>query len=323
MPPSPSSNHSFSLHLGPTTDAFLFVHTVASGLLSGLNDDTWPDILFEWQNQAHKSMSQAASPSDLHAWRDFYSLCCLLRGLLLYNMQQYSDAIANLDHAIIIAGATTYREVVLSVIHKMQLPILGSESVAQKELQLFSPPGHGPPPTALKNMIPSLSPPSFLAFQTTFSKTPFILRNFAPDWPAMQEHPWCSTSYLLAVAGPGRVVPVEVGNDYRSESWKQKIMPWDEFLFTLASDHQTTPDSSKDLLYLAQHDLTLQFPSLRNDINLPDYVYASLTPPEYPNYRPPCNVDGVIFNTWLGPRGAMSPAHTVCTKLYITFDCSS
>lgn len=259
-------------------------------------------------------MSQATSPSDLNAWRDFYTLCCLLRALLLYNSRQLLEAISDLDHAIIIAGATTYLDLVLSLIYKMQLPVLDSERVIRKEVQLFGQSSHGPPQTALKDTIPNSIPPSFFSFQTKFSKTPFILRNFASEWPAMQEHPWSSTPYLLSVAGPGRVVPVEVGKDYRSESWKQKIIPWDEFLLTLSPENQTTSDSSSELLYLAQHDLTLQFPSLRNDIDLPDYVYASLDPPECPNYHPPRVADGVLLNTWLGPKGAMSPAHTVRTN---------
>ncbi|GAA5866057.1 hypothetical protein JCM3774_000009 [Rhodotorula dairenensis] len=44
---------------------------------------------------------------------------------------------------------------------------------------------------------------------------------------------WSDLEYLRRVAGPGRVVPVEVGGDYTQEGWGQRIMPFDEFLDSL------------------------------------------------------------------------------------------
>ena len=66
-------------------------------------------------------------------------------------------------------------------------------------------------------------------------------------------------------------------------------------------------------MYHAQHDLFKQFSALRDDVIVPDYVYASPPPPDYyVNYRPPATEDGYIVNAWLGPAGTVSPAHTVC-----------
>lgn len=66
------------------------------------------------------------------------------------------------------------------------------------------------------------------------------------------------------------------------------------------------------VLYLAQHNLLSQFPSLRDDIVVPDYVYSCPpAPPDYPDYRPPGNDDQLVVNAWLGPKGTISPAHTV------------
>ncbi|KJA18544.1 hypothetical protein HYPSUDRAFT_45063 [Hypholoma sublateritium FD-334 SS-4] len=107
----------------------------------------------------------------------------------------------------------------------------------------------------------------------------------------MNNHPWKSARYLRSIAGPGRIVPVEIGHD-------------------LDFEDQPSCRPSEDLLYLAQHDLTKQFPTLREDIIVPDYVYASLCSDDSPRYRPPNNDDQIIFNTWLGPKDAMSPAHT-------------
>ncbi|KAF9068721.1 hypothetical protein BDP27DRAFT_1326839 [Rhodocollybia butyracea] len=131
-----------------------------------------------------------------------------------------------------------------------------------------------------------------MTFQT---KRPFVLRKYASSWPALNSHP----------CGPARIVPVEVGADYRTDDWTQQFMGWDEFLQSLESD------DSKVVLYLAQHNLLRQFPALNNDIIIPDYVYACPPPPEdYPQYKPPGNDEQLVINGWLGPRGTVSPAHT-------------
>lgn len=44
---------------------------------------------------------------------------------------------------------------------------------------------------------------------------------------------WSDLTYLRRLAGPGRVVPVEVGGDYTQSGWGQRMMPFDEFLDSL------------------------------------------------------------------------------------------
>src|ERR1700691_4752243 len=127
----------------------------------------------------------------------------------------------------------------------------------------------------------------------------------------MQEHPWASIDYLRSIAAPGRMVPIEVGSDYRNDDWTQKMMVWNDFLAALDSQGHADQDKP-DVLYLAQHDLLKQFPTLRADIIVPDYVYASLEPPaDFPGYKPPSNEEQLVVNAWLGPGGTISPAHTV------------
>lgn len=287
----------------------MLVQQVASGLAEGSYDEKWPIQLVELMNASHNAMRLAVSPNELDARREIYTICCILRGILLFNSLHYLEAISTLDHAIIIAGAPGRLDIVLHIIREIQSNLL-HESLLKTVNLSVRPSDHAP--KAMVDTVPSISPPSFLSFQSKFSKSPFVLRNYAHDWPAMQGRPWRSVAYLRSVAGPGRVVPVEIGHDYRSETWKQKIMPWDDFLSTLDFEDQPVSDPAGDMLYLAQHDLTAQFPSLRDDINVPDYVYASLTSSEYLKYRQPLNDDNILFNTWLGPEGTMSPAHTVC-----------
>ncbi|QRV85490.1 hypothetical protein RhiJN_27564 [Ceratobasidium sp. AG-Ba] len=147
--------------------------------------------------------------------------------------------------------------------------------------------------------------PSFSTFPS-LAKRSFVIPSFAKDWPAVER--WKSRAYLLECAGAGRVVPVERGGDYRKEDWGVDIMPWDSFLNRIGwGEHETTTDSEQ--LYLAQHSLFTQFPRLRADIFVPDYVYA--TPLPSPAYSgPPGNNDQLVINAWCGGQGANSPAHT-------------
>ena len=148
------------------------------------------------------------------------------------------------------------------------------------------------------------------SFQRSIASRPFVVPAHAADWPALNEHPWHSTHYLRTVSGPGRVVPVEVGSDYRTHDWSQEIMGWDDFLTSL-----TQP--SDRALYLAQHSLFLQFPNMREDMIVPDYVYSCPNSSDsFPDYKPPTNDEQLVLNAWLGPKGTISPAH-VASNLYI------
>ncbi|CAK5279346.1 unnamed protein product [Mycena citricolor] len=216
------------------------------------------------------------------------------------------QAIAKLDAAIIISGCagTGRLDLVLEIIQQLQDHCSGR--LAPSPLS-SSPCYHPIQPLAATSLptersIPVLSRgPSLSAFQTQHYQSPFVIRDYASHWPALNEHPWASTQYLRSVAGPGRVVPVEVGRDYRTEDWTQKIMPWDDFLDSLDDHSETT------LLYLAQHSLFMQFPALRYDIEVSDYAYAEIP---RQGFDPPANEEQLVINAWLGPRNTVSPAHT-------------
>lgn len=149
--------------------------------------------------------------------------------------------------------------------------------------------------------------------------TPFVVRNAVSDWPALSDPStsWKNEQYLMKVAGQGRIVPVEIGSSYTSEGWTQKMMDFGDFLskieWTPSERHRATQaqDVQEPTLYLAQHDLFQQFPSLLNDIFLPDYIWsAPEAPAHFKEYKPPNNPDGYTINAWMGPKGTYSPAHT-------------
>lgn len=246
-------------------------------------------------------------------WRKVYTDTCLVRSLadLVHagpSTAVAAEAVGRLDRAIIVAGAAGRHDMILDLIQAIQhqhLPL-------QTQLDTLLLPSQRPIPvlpTASKTIPRLVDPPSLFSFQRQHAHHPFILPGYASQWPALNEHPWNSLQYLRSVGGRGRIVPVEVGSDYRADDWTQKLMPWEEFLQSLNSD---TPP----VLYLAQHSLFLQFPTLRDDVSIPDYIYA---PPDhsedYPDYRPPGNDDQLVINAWLGPIGTVSPAHTVSVTL--------
>jgi Cupin-like domain len=169
--------------------------------------------------------------------------------------------------------------------------------------------------TALRS-IPLFYEPISLSKFFEASQAPFIIKSYASDWPAIQR--WTSPEYLLRAGGVGRIVPVEVGNDYTSHQWTQKLIKWEDFLSNLSSSGSDRASDELPVLYLAQHSLFNQIPGLREDIHYPDYVYLSPPPPEYfPEYKPPSTEEQLIINAWIGPQNTVSPAHTVICALYI------
>ncbi|PFH50687.1 hypothetical protein AMATHDRAFT_144574 [Amanita thiersii Skay4041] len=244
-----------------------------------------------------------------YQWRQLHTDACIVKSLLLLDAGNASDAVSSLDYAIIISGATGNDR--LHIIHTLiqgiqfrhlPLPAFSLQKYPGTNSTGYIKPLH----TAEHCIVPLDHPPSLLTFQTKLFREPFVLRNYASGWPAFEEHPWCSVGYLRSISGLGRIVPVEVGNDYRSNEWSQKLIDWDEFLSSLDFIDQPRQKDT-DIMYLAQHNLFMQFPKLWEDIFIPDYVYADL---DCPRHTRPENDEGLVINTWLGPRGTMSPAHT-------------
>jgi Cupin-like domain len=227
------------------------------------------------------------------------------------------SCVARLDHALIIAGAPGQgtQTLIQDLILTTQAEYLPQEPFQKPAIhQTKSPSARIPVLATSSGTILRLNdPPPLSVFRRELLDRPFIMTGLALDWPAMNERPWHSIEYLRSVAGRGRVVPVEVGTDYRTDDWTQRMMPWDDFLDVLKKEQS----HSQRTLYMAQHNLLTQFPALREDILVPDYVFtAPKAPPTYPFYRPPSNEEELVLNAWLGPAGTVSPAHTVCHSFF-------
>ncbi|KAF8499977.1 hypothetical protein JB92DRAFT_916349 [Gautieria morchelliformis] len=282
-----------------------------------------------------KLESTSVRSVSLHS-RRLYAECRLLHSLLELRDPDVSDAtedkweraVTRLDMAIIIVGAPGegLLDLILDTIEVIQAEYLPMRDCPR---HIALTPEVSLPSVDVgclaSNIVPRIPPPSVSTFRRN-SALPFILSGFINDWPALTNHPWNSPAYLLRVSGRGRVVPVEVGSDYRTDDWKQKILPWEVFLRGIGvttDPHNEKKNGSeygsqfdvagigKEALYLAQHTLLTQFPALRSDIVVPDYVYSSPLPPStFPMYHPPGNDGKLVINAWLGPMGTLSPAHT-------------
>jgi hypothetical protein len=263
------------------------------------------------------SRMPSCSPKDSYDWRKLYTDFSLAFAVSVLQTHPtapaaWQDVIFKLDKAVVLAGAPGKGryELVMEIISAIQMQHLLTTTRTSDGRHLLVDYEPSPPPLAIttagSQIIRTYDPPSFTSFVSHFSKRPFVLPGFAKDWPALNKHSWSSITYLQSIAGPARQVPVEVGADYRTDEWTQRLMEWDSFLSALER-----PSRSDEVVYLAQHDLFKQFPALLDDIIVPDYVYTSLEASiDYPEYTPPLNSDQLVMNVWLGPKGAISPAHT-------------
>lgn len=258
-------------------------------------------------------------------WRRLYTDASLLKALAMLQQANYSSSsssdwgitIQDLDKALIVAGAPRRLQITCSLIRHIQDSHLPRELSVKEHLS----PSKTRPNFKLQHPITrhdAATAPSLEDFLAGAKDEPFIISGAVKEWPAFCK--WSSLAYLRSVAGPGRVVPIEVGGTYTQETWTQTLMDFDVFLDALAPSCPEQGLSSQpskggadasDVLYLAQHDLLRQLPSLEDDIWPPDYVHmAPSAPTNYPSYHPPDADRGYLVNLWVGPADTHSPAHT-------------
>ncbi|GAA6018011.1 hypothetical protein JCM11491_000030 [Sporobolomyces phaffii] len=259
-------------------------------------------------------------------WRRLYTDATLLKSTsrLLQHEQsadEILDIVKDLDLAVIIAGAPgldrPHLVARLISIAQSRLPRNEDAAITERPTKRRRPnsdrPRSAPPyvarPVPVVDSLPDFLFPSSNATHTR----PFVVRSAASDWAAVER--WRDVEYLRELGGgPGRVVPVEVGNDYTKAGWGQRIVSWWTFLDSVFDTTRGADDDEreKESYYLAQHSLLNQFPHLGRDFPIPSLVYSE--PPalenQYAEYRPPGNEEGWIVNAWLGGGGTVSQAHT-------------
>jgi hypothetical protein len=143
------------------------------------------------------------------------------------------------------------------------------------------------------------------------TSTPVIITGAMEAWPAMNERRWADLSYLKRVAG-FRWVPIEIGQHYLDEDWRQEMMPLDRFI-----DEFVAPNRAGG--YLAQTELFDQIRCLARDIATPDYCavgglhniaeFERLYEPEFAREMRESADERVAIHAWFGPGGTVSPCH--------------
>ena len=134
---------------------------------------------------------------------------------------------------------------------------------------------------------------------------PVIFTDLLDTWPALTDRPWKSPDYLLSQTFNGRrLVPVEVGRSYVDDDWGQELIPFRDML----ERYVTHPTG--EIGYLAQHDLFGQVPSLRRDIAIPDFCWATVPPHPTDDRKNQETLDAPKLNAWFGPAGTITPLHT-------------
>lgn len=243
-------------------------------------------------------------------WRMLYTDVTLAKAISILSLKSalkrvVMDLIRELDLVLIVAGAPGRgrTEMVHDLIEIAQDALSAGKKTASRPAKKIKLMESKVPSPYITRDIPRLSSPPPFGELPHLLKSPFIITGGCKDWPAVAS--WRSFDHLRRVGGTGRVVPVETGGNYTSEGWGQKIILWEDFLKALEGKSE---DDSKQ--YLAQHDLFRQFPQLRRETVVPDYVYTVMQAPEGVEYVAPTSEDGYLTNVWLGPAGTVSPAHT-------------
>lgn len=286
--------------------------------------------LSQLQSTAQNAIKSVHHSKVERKWRRLYTDASILKGIaVLLNGEEKMkrtevslNAIQDLDIALIVCGAPGLGR--LEMIHQEIACLQSDLSECQHFVQdsasavdtLVSTKRERPYCLASRSIKEFSSMPSLSDYLTILHCEPFIVRNFAIDWPALSDdkHMWADGNYLAHAGGPGRVVPVEIGWQYTESDWYQDIVPWQDFLQTIGwlGNSESIVKEVKPK-YLAQHNLFRQFPALELDIVTPDLVYSCPpVPTDFPTYIAPRDEDGsetVLVNAWIGPQGTTTPAH--------------
>lgn len=138
--------------------------------------------------------------------------------------------------------------------------------------------------------ILTLSDPSLGLFKSNMN-SPLLIQNIISHWPALSK--WKCPSFWIKCAGH-RFFPVEIGDTYLSEDWKQDIMQLNGYF-----EKYVFIKDPVNIAYIAQHNWLHQIPSLSQDFAVPDLCDIYLD----------SNQDRPFVHMWFGMKNTFSPLH--------------
>ncbi|KAI9855427.1 MAG: hypothetical protein M1824_006106 [Vezdaea acicularis] len=237
----------------------------------------------------------------------------------------FSDVVQQLDMAIIMTGApgSKRREYIEELLRLLQqrtrpnIPNKGMDEYLQFKLITRDVPNIKYPIERVSKMtVSSFEKWLHNSITPGLGPSPLIITDSLEHWPALSNHFWKSPSYLLDKTFDGRrLIPIETGRSYVDEGWGQKIISFKDYLDHFLLPSTAPPDFRPEVAYLAQHDLFNQIPSLRADISIPDYCFATPPPilPDHPlaaKLEDQKQLEVPLLNAWFGPARTISPLHT-------------
>lgn len=290
--------------------------------------------LFEYAERSHEKMKSVHHSRVERRWRRLYTDCKLIDALLTLKKcndehlreamgeKDIFESIRGLDMALIVAGSPGKgrHDLIQIAISCLQNHLVIAPSLITTPNIIPSTIKTSDTFCAADQHIATLSDlPDLEEFLRVCHSSSYVIKGAVLEWPCFEpdgdqakSSKWAAADYLNRKAGPGRFVPVEIGENYLDKEWKQEIIPFDEFLHRIGWGQRAK--SEQQIIYLAQYNLLDQFPDLRSEIFMPDLVYSMPpAPPSFPEYEPPRDAeDGtetVLLNAWLGPDTTASPAH--------------
>ncbi|KAL0461001.1 UNVERIFIED_CONTAM: Lysine-specific demethylase [Sesamum latifolium] len=252
------------------------------------------------KDMAWEQLHSGPRHSVVPIWRDAYAMACLHVAKHHYSSGELELALRALDMGLIIGGLGLRDDLnlcvgkVIAALRGKELCENGAEHPKVEWCKDFD----------LAEML-RLLPVRSLSCNTVGRKSGLSLERFLQEhllcgfpviisdcmtrWPAKDR--WNDMNYLKKVAGL-RTVPVKVGENYWRAECNQELITFSEFLERI----QFNGCSSKDMTYLAQHQLFDQIQELKQDIVTPDYCFAG---------------GGEIrsLNAWFGPPGIVTSLH--------------